>query len=196
MSKIVIDIVLLPDNGIQKICREVNKAIWWKIDFTNTGKTPHISLLMGAVEESQLKELNQKLINISQKYSKISLTGKLKNYTIRDTGETLYAYDLEKNAEILKMFTEISTEIRPILEYENISTDMFYQPEEVEEQSIVWVKWFQNRTPEEYSGHITLGIWELDGESANMIHFEALKIAVYQLGNYGTCDNQLFEIDL
>jgi hypothetical protein len=43
-----------------------------------------------------------------------------------------------------------------MLEYKNISSDMFYMPEEVENQSIVWVKSFENKISEEYSSHITL----------------------------------------
>jgi len=46
MSQIAIDIVLIPDEGIQKVCRDINQNIAGKIDFINTRKIPHISLMM------------------------------------------------------------------------------------------------------------------------------------------------------
>jgi hypothetical protein len=43
---IAIDIVLIPDNKTTYICKEINTSCNSKIDFTNTKKIPHISLLM------------------------------------------------------------------------------------------------------------------------------------------------------
>ena len=196
MKKIAIDIVLLPDEWIQKICREVNQDIGWKIDFVRTWKVPHISLMMWILHEDQIQEIFQILTEISKSISQMELTGKLKQYTIWNTWETGYSYELEESESVTKLFSEICEEIRPMLEYKNISKDMFYMPEEVEEQSIVWVEWFEKRSVEEYSSHITLWIWKLISEHANMIHFTAPKLAVYQLGNYCTCENKLLEIEL
>lgn len=77
-----------------------------------------------------------------------------------------------------------------------MSTNMFYMPEEVEDVSMKWVKWFEKRTVEEYSSHITLWIWELKWDNPNVFCFWADKIAIYQLWNYCTCNNKLFEIGL
>ena len=73
---------------------------------------------------------------------------------------------------------------------------MFYKPEEVGEQSFVYIKWFKNKTIDEYSSHITLGIWKLTWDLPNMIHFNIPKLAIYQLWNCCTCENKLFEINL
>lgn len=196
MTQKAIDIVLLPDEGIQKICREVNQNIGGKIDFIGTWKTPHISLLMGIMNDEQLSEIQEKLLNIVQKYSEIVLTWRLRKYTIWNTWETGYSYELDENEDVKNLFSDIIREIRHLLHYEGISTDMFYTPEEVEEQSCIWVKGFEDRTVEEYSSHITLGIWELQGDNPDMIQFTTNTLAVYQLWNYCTCDNKLFELKL
>jgi len=196
MKKIAIDIVLLPDAWAQKICREINQSIWWKIDFVKTWKVPHISLMMWVLHEDKLEEIFQLITEISKNISPMELRWKLRKYTIWNTWETGYSYELEENETVTEIFSEICEKIRPKLEYKNISQDMFYMPEEVEEQSCIWVKWFENRTADQYSSHITLWIWELQSEQANKIYFIAPKLAVYQLGNYCTCDNKLFEIEL
>jgi hypothetical protein len=196
MWKVVIDIVLLPDEKAQKICRDMNKNIWGKIDFTNTWKVPHISLMMGVIDEAKIWKLETILQSITHDYSPIIAQSNLRAYNISTTWEDGYSFELEEHKDTTNLFKDISTQIRPMLGYENISTDMFYMPEEVEDQSVIWVKWFENRTPEEYSSHITLWIWELKWDNPNVFRFEANRIAVYQLGNYCTCDNQLFEINL
>jgi hypothetical protein len=196
MSKIAIDIVLLPDERAQTICRAVNQYIWGKIDFNATWKVPHISLMMWVVEEWKILQIFEILTEISKYFFLVNLRWLLKKYTIWNTGETGYSYELEENISIKKIFSEICEKIRPQLEYKDIALDMFYMPEEVEQQSVLWVKWFEERVVEEFSSHITLGIWELTWEHAKVIHFSTPKLAVYQLGNYCTCENKLFEINL
>ena len=194
--KKVIDIVLLPDEKAKRICEDVNQNIWGKIDFIHTNKNPHISLLMWVMEESKLNKIKETLIDISKEYYPITLTWKLEKHIIPETGEVCHFYELDKNEHVGKLFWDISKQIKPQLEYNNITTNLFYQPEEVEEQSIVWVKWFEMKNIDTYNGHITLWIWDLKWENPSAIDFEAKKIAIYQLGNYCSCDNQLFELDL
>jgi len=197
MKKIAIDIVLLPDEWIQKICREVNQDIGWKIDFVRTWKVPHISLMMWVIDKEGLEEIFQTITEISKNIFPIELVWRLDaEYFLEDMEENLVSYWIVDNSRLKEIFLELSQGIRPMLEYKNISKDMFYMPEEVEEQSIIWVEWFEKRSVEEYSSHITLWIWKLISEHANMIHFTAPKLAVYQLGNYCTCENKLFEIEL
>lgn len=195
MSKIAIDIVLLPDNKTQDLCWEVNKNIWGKIDFTNTWKTPHISLLMWLVDEWDLERVQERLTNVSQEYSKIQLTWRLRKYVISNTDETWYSYELDHNEQVKIIFEELIARIRPLLGYEDISSENFFEPEQVEEQSFPWVEWFKNRTIEEYSSHITLWIWELKWENPSVVNFSTDTLAIYQLWNYCTCENELFEIN-
>jgi hypothetical protein len=188
--------VLLPNEKAQRVCRDVNSSIGGKIDFTNTWKTPHISLLMWVVDEDKISQIQEVLEKIFQKYSPIITTSHLKTYIISNTWETGHSFELDKHQEVDSLFQDIVTQVRPMLEYKNISTDMFYMPEEVEKQSIEWIKWFENKAVEQYSSHITLWIWELTWDNPNMFCFESNKIAVYQLGNYCTCENKLFEMHL
>lgn len=196
MSQIAIDIVLLPDESAQSTCRKINKSIGWKLDFTNTWKTPHISLLMGTIEESQLDDIQKILKEVIRNYSPINLTWEFHPYVIPQTWEDSNSFKLERHSNIIKLFSDISEHIRPNLWYENISAEMFYCPNEVEPPSMFWVKSFENKTPEGYSPHISLWIWKLKWSFKEKIEIWAKTLAVYQLGNYCTCDNKLFEIDL
>ncbi len=199
MKQIAIDIVLLPDEKAQEICKKVNQQIWWeekKIDFIQTGKTPHISLIMGIMNEVDAEKIADVLSHISKNFSAIKLKGKIRKYIIQNTGEAWASFELEKSKQVSNLFIQISEKIKPYLDYNNISTNMFYMATEVEKQSCIWLEGFKNRTSEEYHSHITLWIGDTSNLPEQEISFTAETLAIYQLGNYCTCENKLFEIAL
>jgi hypothetical protein len=152
--------------------------------------------MMWIIDESELDILTSRLTIISKKYSAITENATLKKYSIWNTWETGYSYQLWKNIHVTKLFKEINSNIKPLLNYKDMNVEMFFTPTEVEDQSLIWLWWFQHRTVQEYSSHITLWIWEISWVYKKEINITTPRIAVYQLGNYCTCENKIFEIRL
>ncbi len=198
MQKIAIDIVLLPDTWIDKICREFN---FWltdkKIDFNWSWKNPHISLMMWLINENEILKLQSELMKIFSGKGKKQLAGQLEESCIPQSGEKIWYYEIKEKYIPKEIFEKLIAIREQFLTYKDINTKHFFTPKEVENISTTWVKWFENRTQKEYTSHITLGIWEQKAtELVNEIYFETPRLAVFQLWNYCTCEKLLFEINL
>jgi hypothetical protein len=72
---------------------------------------------------------------------------------------------------------------------------MFYDENNIEDITYAWVDWYKKKLIET-NFHITLGIWEYNWIINEKFEFNLNKIAVFQLWNYCTCKNKLFETEI
>jgi len=190
-EKIAIDIVLLPDEKTEKISREINKECNWEIDFENSWKVPHMSLLMWLIYKDQLQILCDWIEKLPQ--INYAWESRLDNYFSESLWKYIPCISISKNEALKNIFSLLQTKIKPLLNYEWINKEMYIDSDLVNTRSLEWLLSFQNMTFDEYSGHITLWISDTEIYKKNTGTVWLERLAVFQLWNYNTCTNKLFE---
>lgn len=190
MSKIAIDVVLLPDKSMSQQAIEVSKMQSEKFNdkilLNENNCLPHISLAMGAIEENQLDNFEEVLQKIASRFHKFNLVADSYNSETIPSGDIVSEFTV-KNVSQLQSLHEMATlEFKPFLTY-NISVDMVFSPPAVEETTTFWIKnYLKQSSFENFKPHITLGFGVLNNVNVP-IHFTASKLAICHLGNCCTC---------
>ncbi len=200
MEKIAIDVVLLPSEKMMDKAIEINRELLKKHDkkiiLDKQKCLPHISLCMGCIDNKDIPEIEKVLKDISSKFSKMSLIiDRLEPETI-PTGKIVSGMAI-KNTKELQLFHEmVMKRLWNFLSYD-VKIPMLFNPPEVEEVTLYWIKDYANKynNPSSFHPHITAGFGETD-EFQFPIQFTASKLAVCQLGNYCTCRKVLFSHNL
>lgn len=196
MNKIAIDIVLIPDDETLKICKEINKNLTSEIDFNNTWKIPHISLLMWVMNQNDLKEISDIVSRIWKNSLPISLNWTIQNHFSQSRQMNILSMKIAHNKTIWDIVFDLQQKVEPLLEYEDVSKDMFFWDIIVRDSSIGWVKWFDKKALQDRGEHITLGIWNAQDYVWKEYVWLSNRIAIYHLSDNCTCDHKLFEFRL
>ena len=199
-NKIAVDIVLIPPEPIVKLAIELNRSFpdTVKEDYVLDAKTciPHITLLMGLISRDQLVEINAKLGSGVEKFSALNLRATGFTSSPHPDGKIFSTLTVEKNPDLQKLHETILEELKPFFSWDGVKKEMFYSPPPVREISSFWVKGFgKNSVRENYDPHISLGFAELKKEFVP-VQFVTSKLALYHLGNYCTCRDVLWSIEL
>ncbi len=196
---IAIDVVLLPPESLTEKAIEINqfllKSSENKIILNKEICLPHISLAMGVIDENKLGEIEQILKDIAKDLKPINLTaGKLSRETI-PTGKIVSYLPITNNDDLQSLHETIMKRLKPYLSF-NPEIDMLFNPEEVEEVTLYWIKNYQKKydNPSSFHPHMTIGFGETD-KFQSTTDFTAKKIALCQFGNYCTCRKVLIEVD-
>lgn len=200
MKKIAIDIALLPSEEMMnrsiKTNEELTKVSVQKIKLDKKTCLPHISLVIGVVNVSDIPKISNVLQDISKKYSSFNLTTEgFRTYTI-ETGEELSEFTISKNKLLQDIHEDILNSLSEYLVDDDLAIDMVYSPPEVEDITMSWIRHFvQNPGFKGYRPHITLGTGE-GNNTSQPIEFTSSMLALCHIGNYCTCRNVLFSTDL
>jgi len=200
MAKIAIDIVILPPADIMELSIKQNSEMIKKhkpeqvLDEDNC--MPHITLLMGIVDENDLEKIKSILFDISKDFSALNLNITRDYDSGRPDGSRgSTCFEIKKSEEIMKLHTMIVGRCKPFLSYDG-TVDMMFKPEEVDELSLHWVNNFMdNSIGDNYTPHITLGLGDVEGVEYP-IKFSTSRLAVCHLGNFCTCRKILDEVAL
>ena len=196
MNKIAIDIVLIPDDETIKICKEINKNLTPEIDFNNTWKTPHISLLMWVMNEWDLQEISQMVSEIWNRSLPMEFTWVVEDHFSQSRQINILSMKLEKSKIILDIVSALQETVEPLLIYSDVNKDMFFGTDMINQWSLNWVKTFNSKSLSDRGEHITLGIWESEQHVWKSYLWSSCRIAIYQLSDNCTCDNKLFEFSI
>ena len=199
MTKIAVDIVLLPPDNITEMAIRLNNQLVKNfnspiiLDTSNT--LPHISLAMGAIDQKDIPAIENILKVIAEK----TTLGQLKINAIdiaEHTPTTKVSSLLIENTEPLQVLHEnIMNELADYLS-PNVNADMIYSDEPVAEYSLLWIKDYrQNAAFENFLPHITLGFGQIKNYQL-LVKFKPDKLALCHLANHCTCRKVLVEIDL
>jgi len=188
MTKIAIDVVLLPFEDIMDKAIEINSQFADDpIELNKENCLPHISLCMGVVGEQNLPKLKEIIDGISKQFSKLFLT-------IDKISDEHVCFEVKNNETLQKLHEEIMTRLSPYLSYD-ATTNMCFSPPPVVEKTLTWINNYRNASFESFYPHITLGISKLENRKLN-IDFVVSKLAVCHLGNYCTCRKVIISSDL
>lgn len=189
MTKIAIDIVLLPPGNIMDEAIRINSQFTHDpIKLNKENCLPHISLCMGVIEEENLPKIKEVIDEIVKKSSKLLLT-------MDKISDEYVCFEIKNNKNLQKLHEEIMTRLSSYLSYDAM-TDMCFSPPPVIGKTLFWINSFKDKSSfENYYPHITLGTSKLNNRELN-IDFTASKLAVCHIGNYCTCRKILFSMDL
>lgn len=189
MSKIVIDVVLIPFEDILDKAIEINSQLANDpIKLNKKNCLPHISLCMGVVEEKNLLKIREILEKLSLNFSKISLT-------INKIDIMHSCFNVKNSKDLQKLHETIVTKLEPYLSYD-ASIDMCFSPPPVVEKTLFWINNYKEKSSfQNFHPHITLGITKLKYKELN-ISFTASKLAICHLGNYCTCRKIIYSVNL
>lgn len=190
MKKLAIDIVLLPPDEIMAQAIAVNQKLnTQEIDFKAADMHPHITLLMGCLEETRVSETAALLQELAEEVEPFSLRIK------KITNNGSVSFEIEKTDSLQDLHEMLSLKTAPVLSYDATAA-MFYAPEEVEENAVTYVNRFrQEASHENYWPHITLGFGDHPTETIDL-SFSADRLALFHLGKHCTCRKLLREVEI
>ena len=199
--KISVDIVLLPPPEIMNLCFEFNKEIIARggdiTIFDRETCIPHISMLMGVVEEEDLPSIVADLQSLAHDTKPLSLSIEELLLTQIPNWYNNYSFTLSKLESLRELHHEIFSKLLNKFSFDPTLETIY--PDPLPEEITLWrIRKFAERSDfTKFSPHITLGV----GGDAELSfvwkrEFITSQIGIYHLGNYCTCAKELSRIDL
>ena len=199
MTKIAVDVVLLPLEEMMDKAIEANRALLrqcpGKIILDKERCLPHISLAMGCVEEVDVAKIEEILQSVAGSHP----PGQLRVIGIQsDTnagGETVSVLQLKKTKRLQSLHEAVMEGLASYFSYD-VTADMVLSPPPASEATLLWIKDYPEKSSfERFSPHITLGYGQMDDVSFPT-KFTASRLALCHLGNHCTCRKILTCVEL
>jgi hypothetical protein len=198
--KLAIDIAILPPDHITDLCIDIGKDC--KQDITvplnKQDNLPHITLVMGVMDEDDLNRITNKSQTILDKFKPLHLSLVELNSVQTNLDKLSYGFKVDRTQELVKLHQVIMDEFLDYLSKEKSNQEMFYikDGEEFSNISMRWVDTlYRDKKPDDYFPHISL---KCQSPMYNNlpVNFIADRIAVCQLGDHCTCRKILWESKL
>ena len=199
MSRIAVDVVVLPDERMTDRAIEINvelvKKFGNEIVLNKDSCLPHISLAMGSIEEADIAPVGKVLEEIGKETS----LSDLKVVGIRSSGnskgQTVSVFEVEKTSQLQSLHEEVMNKLSPYLSTD-VTEDMIYGDQPVAGSTLLWIKNYRKKAGfENFFPHITIGYGQIEGHVPS-ISFAPSELALCHLGNHCTCKKVLYSIKL
>ncbi len=183
---LAIDIILLPPENIMDAAIDLNDKLLsnQKTPLDKKEFLPHISLLMGAIEQSRLDELTTLLQQIAEGTLPLELSAHFEN-------REFSMFMIEPSSALQALHETILKQTKNLVD-NDINEDNLFD-HNVDKRWIDYMSDFRtNSSQEHFDPHITIGRGRLEGFHKS-ITFETVKIAVGRLGDRCTVRKVLFK---
>ena len=199
MSKIAIDVVLLPSEDMMEKTIKINQKLLQqysnKIILHKETCLPHISLCMGVIDENDISAISKILTVISKQFSVFNLTAANLYSHTNSNGDKNAGFQIKTTKNLQLLHESIMKKLSKFLTYD-VSAEMLFTPPAIEKITFSWIKNYLAKTSfDKYKPHITLGFGQVV-DAKLPIKFTSSKLALCQLGNYCTCRKILFSTEL
>ncbi len=203
MKKIAVDVALLPPEEIADLAiklnhelvgPEKNKIILGKKE----GEAmPHMTLLMGCVEEGDLMEMGKMGEEISNNISLLELGIYGVDEEIIRKNTLVSSLGIRKIPEIQNFHEKVLREFQNFFRG-SASREMFYNPLKVSMEEFSYIDQFpQVAGLAKFYPHFTLGLGKIVKSGVNFpIEFKPARLAICHLGDYYTCRKILWSKEL
>jgi len=190
MAKIAVDIVLLPSEVMVDKAITANKELLkqcaHKIVLDKENCLPHISLVMGCIDEGNIDEIDEILKTITKETTLGPLSAVCIHTESNRAGEKVSVLQIEKTEALQSLHEEVMKKLAVYLSYD-VKAEMVFSSSQINESTLDWIKNYpENSSFGKYSPHITIGYGEINNFSFP-IQFDVLKLALCRLGNHCTC---------
>ena len=199
MSKIAVDVVLLPSEEVTNQAIEANKRLLKKyydrIILDKVSCLPHISLAMGCTEKQNIPDIEKILHIIADKHNPGQLNILGINIERNSVGEKVSAFKIEKTERLQSLHEEVMRRMTRYFSYD-VTAKVVISPPAASESTLLWIKNYPEKSAfENFFPHITIGYGQLDDFSFTA-KFTASKLALCHLGNHCTCRKVLAAVVL
>jgi 2'-5' RNA ligase len=200
MTRIAVDIVLLPDNAMTAQAIKVNAAL----DPTTgsrialDGKTclPHITLAMGCIEPSAVEMIQSDLQTTAEALPVGDLTVTGVVISLDSRNEQVSAFALAMTPALRALHERVMETMQTHATYD-VTAEMLWGDEEVSPTSLRWISTFREKAAfGAFFPHITLGYGMVNETMRFPMAMTASKLAVCHLGNHCTCRRVLAAVTL
>jgi hypothetical protein len=187
MSKIAIDIALLPPKHVMDKVIYFNQTYGPKVGLNETDRLPHITLSQAIIEDADLEEAKIRLAEISKKFKAMDLEAKIVN-------EPDSFFRVSTRDRLLKLHEAVMKALEDLVSYD--ARAEFFLDDEVRERSLGWVSNFpRDGAFDKFDPHISIAVKDrIDDE--NLVNFTVDRLVICHLGNFNTCRKILFETRL
>lgn len=199
MSKIAIDVVLIPEQKMIEQAMRLNRELLQKypkeIILGSQINMPHISLCMGGIVKDELPQIIKCIEIISNIFAPINFQGKISIQEAPDR-DSITWLELDKNDTIQQLQKVIMEDLSNYLNYD-IEKYMFADAHEIEDQTVLYVKHYSKfyKNPSLFRPHITLGVGSLVKNNKSF-SFSSSELAIFRLGSHCTCREFLYKTNL
>ena len=200
MTKIAIDIVLLPNQEMISRAVEISKRQSAeynneKIVLDEKVCLPHISLAMGVIEEDNIPKANIVIKEIASSFQALELKADHYQGNRIPSGDIVSEFTVANTPKLQSLHEVTMRKLKALLTHD-ASLEMVFSPPSAEEITLYWIRNYAKKSSfENFKPHITLGFGELK-DIQTSINFTASTIAICHLGNYCTCQKILFSAKL
>jgi 2'-5' RNA ligase len=199
MSRIAVDVVLLPNQAMTERAIRINERLAGpcrdQIVLNKETCLPHISLAMGCIDERDIGQARDHL----QKLARECPVRQLRAVGITtpadaSAGSTGFI-EIEKSGELQTLHEAVMREMEPLFSHDVTETTI--HDNDVAESTLTWIREYPRKAAfGRFSPHITLGYGLTRTDESFPIAFTVSRLALCHLGNHCTCRAILASVDL
>lgn len=190
MSKIAIDVVLLPDEDVAANALAANHGIVARYGphiVLDEDHLPHVSLAMGCIETTDLEPAGKVLEAVAKECpcGDVVVTGIAT--TLNARGQQVSSFILAQTQPLQKLHERIMDEMEAYLTYD-VTPEMVYGDEEIAKSTLAWIRNYRQKASfQAFFPHITLGYGAVHEPMTFPIPCVPSALAICHLGNHCTC---------
>ncbi len=203
---LAIDVVLLPDAKMLAAAKEANAKLrsnYPKGYTLGAEQAAHISLLHCYVREKDLPKVEAAVTKVAEKERPLDQELMATGYgSGMWDGLAITFIDNEKSPELMRLGEEIVKAVGPYT-VKTGTKEAFHKSRElptIEDKIVTYVEKFTtNSAGKNYNPHVTVGVAhedfvkQLKAEPFEKFPFKASRVAIYQLGSFGTAQKKLWQ---
>lgn len=197
MSRLAIDVVLLPPQPIMDLAIDFNRKLHAgnsdSLILGTRRNLPHISMVMGCLSTNRLNEATLRLNAIATYHQPLDLC--ITTIRIDKSGSnSVVSFEIGRSGELVSLHESIVREFTALLTQDAVDEDLNDPPITI--SSINWINRFiPHACFDNFWPHITLGFGNYSGDF-EPIRFSASRLAICHLGDHCTCAKVLEEVVL
>jgi|SRR3989338_6743435 len=199
MSRLAIDVVLLPDRAMIEKAIAISSRLQEKengpFKLGTEDYFPHVTLAMGVINEGHIDKGKEILKELAQRTRPLSLMAEKLDPLPSLVGGFVSCIEVGKTPELKELHRQMIERFVPLLTFDS-SPDIFVEPETIQEGTMRFIKNFPKRFDfNEYHPHITIGRGAAY-EPFEPVAFTAPTLGLCQLGQFCTCRKILASFEL
>jgi 2'-5' RNA ligase len=201
VSKIAVDVVLLPDEAMMDYAISANARLVKKsgnrILLNKKDCLPHISLAMGCAAPENIPRIGSALKSLAETSPKTLKPVGIQK-TTNPSGEIVSVLLVKRSDLLQNLHEKICDVVKPFFSYDvtyDVTEDMVIG-RQASPSTLQWIKNYPtNSSHDSFSPHITIGYGELPDRPLPC-DFAVSHLAICHLGNHCTCTKILWSAEI
>jgi 2'-5' RNA ligase len=199
MSRIAVDVALLPDEAMTEWAIQINRKLIAqyaaKIILSRNNRLPHISLAMGGVDESDVESIGRTLDRLAREIPVRQLNALGIAVVANAKGEHVSLLTIERTEALQSLHEAIMGETAPLFSHDVTEAMIF--DERVADTTLAWIRDYPKKSAfDRFSPHITLGYGKAEAEGPFPMPFTVSQLVLCRMGNHCTCRQPLVRVAL